>query len=139
MTFAEKLRLARRRAGMTQRELAEESHLSLRTIVNYESGERLPKQEEVYDRLAGVLAVDAESLKDESSDFIAEAEKKYGSRGRRQAEAIIRSFRVAAAGGEFDDEDLDFIRDAMMQTYLDAKAYNQRFSPGSRASEKKEK
>ena len=48
--------------------------------------------------------------------------------GIAEAEEVIRTFRVAAAGGELDDDDLDFIRDAMMQTYWDAKQYNQRFA-----------
>ena len=128
MTFGEKLRTARKQAGMTQKELAQESQLSLRTINNYENGERMPKQEKTYEQLARALSITVESLKDENSDFIVEAENKYGGKGRKQAEAIIRSFRVAAAGGELDDDDLDFIKEAMMQTYWDAKRYNQRFT-----------
>ena len=128
MTFAEKLKTARKKAGLTQKELARESRLSLRTIVNYENGDRMPKQEKSYQQLARVLGITAESLKDENSDFIVEAENQYGGKGRKQAEEIIRSFRVATAGGELDDDDLDFIKEAMMQTYWDAKRYNQRFA-----------
>ena len=128
MTFGEKLKTARKKAGLTQKELARESRLSLRTIVNYENGDRMPKQEKAYQQLARVLGITPESLKDENSDFIVEAENIYGGKGRKQAEEIIRSFRVAAAGGELDDDDLDFIKEAMMQTYWDAKRYNQRFT-----------
>ncbi len=128
MTFAEKLKTARKNAGMTQRKLAEESHVALRTIANYESGERMPKKEETFDNLARALGITVESLKDEHSDFLVKAEKRYGGKGRKQAEEIIRSFRVAAAGGELDDEDLEFIKEAMMQTYWDAKRYNRRFT-----------
>ena len=45
----------------------------------------------------------------------------------RRLAAIVRAFRIAAAGGELDDDDLDFIKEAMLQTYEDAKAYNRRF------------
>ncbi len=128
MTFGEKLRTARKLSGLTQKELAQESQLSLRTIVSYEKGDRMPKQENSYVQLAQALGVTVESLKDENSEFIVEAENKYGGKGRKQAEEIIRSFRVAAAGGELDDDDLDFIKEAMMQTYWDAKRYNQRFA-----------
>ena len=127
MTFGEKLRTARTQAKLTQKQLAELSHLALRTIINYESGERMPQKESTYSALAGALGITAESLKDESSDFIAAAADLYGGRGRKQAEEIITKFRVAAAGGELDDDDLDFIREAVMQTYWDAKKYNQRF------------
>ncbi len=128
MTFGEKLKETRKRAGLTQKQLAQESQLSLRTIINYEKGDRMPKQEKTYVQLAQVLGITVESLKDENSDFIVEAENQYGGKGRKQAEEIIRSFRVAAAGGELDDDDLDFIKEAMMQTYWDAKRYNQRFT-----------
>ena len=128
MTFGEKLRAARTQAGMTQKQLAEASHVALRTIANYESGERMPKKDETYTALAVALGVTSESLKDENSDFVISAEKQYGGRGRRQAEEVIRTFRVAAAGGELDDDDLEFIKEAMMQTYRDAKKYNQRFA-----------
>lgn len=128
MTFAEKLRTARTRIGMTQGELARKAHVNIRTITNYENGERLPKKEQTYDDLARALGITVASLKDENSDFIIEAEAQYGGKGRKQAEEVIRAFRVAAAGGELDDDDLDFIRDAMMQTYWDAKEYNKRFT-----------
>lgn len=128
MTFAEKLRDARKQAGMTQKELAQMSHLGLRTITNYEKGTHMPQKEETYTNLANALGITVESLKDENSDFVIKAQQQYGGKGRKQAEELIRSFRVAAAGGEFDDNDLDFIKDAMMQTYWDAKRYNQRFT-----------
>lgn len=128
MTFAQKLREARTAAGLTQKELAFRSHLALRTIANYELGEHLPKKEETYEALAGALGVTPESLKDDNSDFVIRDEKKYRGKGHKQAEELVRSFRVAAAGGELDDDDLEFIKDAVMQTYRDAKRYNQRFA-----------
>lgn len=127
MSFAEKLREARTRAGLTQKELSLRSHVALRTIANYELGEHLPQKEETYGALARALGVTPESLKDENSEFVTKAKRKYGGKGHKQAEELIRTFRVAAAGGELDDDDLEFIKDAMMQTYWDAKRYNQRF------------
>ena len=127
MTFSEKLKAARKQAGLSQRQLAEEAQVSLRTITGYENGECVPKQEATYGKLARALGITEESLKDENSDFMLEARKHYGGRGWKQAEEVVRAFRVAAAGGELDDDDLEFIREAMMQTYWDAKRYNQRF------------
>lgn len=45
MKFCEKLKEARTRAGLKQEELAKALGVSLRTITNYESGERYPKKE----------------------------------------------------------------------------------------------
>ena len=39
MKFAEKVRAARLNIGYTQKQLAEITHVALRTIVNYEKGE----------------------------------------------------------------------------------------------------
>jgi len=127
MNFSEKIRNARIAKGLSQKELAREAGISERTIQNYEMGARLPKSQATYVKLAGALEVSPELLLDENASFVLTAMENYGSRGRRQAEEIVDSFRVAAAGGKLDDEDLDFIRDAIMQTYEDAKRYNQRF------------
>ena len=127
MNLSEKIRNARTAKGMSQKELAKEAGLSERTIQNYELGVRMPKKRDTYTKLAKALGIHEEVLLDEDAVFVIQASEQYGTRGRQQAEEIIRSFRVAAAGGEIDDDDLDFIKEAMLQTYHDAKAYNQRF------------
>ena len=127
MTFGEKIKQARSAKNMSQHDLAVSAGLSDRAIQNYESGTRVPKDKTICMKLAAALDTTVEKLLDDSSEFIMNASEQYGSRGRRQAEEIIRSFRVAAAGGDMSDEDLDFVKDAMMQTYQDAKRYNQRF------------
>lgn len=45
MKFAEKVRAARLNIGYTQKQLAEITHVALRTIVNYEKGESYPRKE----------------------------------------------------------------------------------------------
>ena len=127
MNFAEKIKNARIAKDMSQRELAKAAGIAERTIQNYELGTSMPKKRETYTKLAEVLDVREEILLDDDATFVLQASARYGSRGRKQAEEIIREFRVAAAGGEMDDDDLDFIKEAMLQTYEDAKAYNQRF------------
>lgn len=42
MTIGERIRAARKKAGLTQRELAEKSEISLMSIRRYETGERTP-------------------------------------------------------------------------------------------------
>ena len=127
MNLSEKIKKARAAKGLSQKELAEAVGISERTIQNYELGARLPKKHATYEKLASVLNVSVASLMNDEESFVVHVSETFGSSGRRQAEDIIRNFRVAAAGGELDDDDLDFIRDAMIQTYYDAKAYNQRF------------
>ena len=44
MKFAEKVRAARLNIGYTQKQLAEITHVALRTIVSYEKGESYPRK-----------------------------------------------------------------------------------------------
>ena len=127
MNLSEKLKSARAAKGMTQRELAAATGISERSIQGYELGVRTPRKEESYRKLAEALDIPVNTLLDDTASFVLKAGKKYGNRGRAQAEEVVRAFRIAAAGGELDDDDLDFIKEAMLQTYEDAKAYNRRF------------
>jgi len=127
MNLGEKIRNARTAKNMSQKDLAKATGISERTIQNYELGARMPKKRETYTKLAEALNIREDALHDEDVSFVLQAQEQYGSRGRQQAEEVVRNFRIAAAGGEMDDDDLDFIKEAMLQTYHDAKAYNQRF------------
>jgi len=127
MNLNEKLKSARAAKGMTQRELAAATGISERSIQGYELGVHTPRKEESYRKLAEALDIPVDTLLDDTASFVLQAGKKYGNRGRAQAEEVVRAFRIAAAGGELDDDDLDFIKEAMLQTYEDAKAYNRRF------------
>ena len=55
MTFGEKVRAARKERGLSQKELAARTGIAVRTIINYESGSRMPKSKDSYVRLAEVL------------------------------------------------------------------------------------
>ena len=77
MKFGEKVRAARLAAKYSQRQLADMTGIALRTIQNYESGERLPKQKENYQLLATALNVDVDALKDDDADFVIKATEKY--------------------------------------------------------------
>jgi len=127
MNLSEKLKRARAAKGMTQRDLAAATGISERSIQGYELGVHTPRKEESYRKLAEALDIPVDTLLDDTASFVLQAGKKYGNRGRAQAEEVVRAFRIAAAGGELDDDDLDFIKEAMLQTYEDAKAYNRRF------------
>ena len=52
MKFAEKVRAARLNMGYTQKQLAEITHVALRTIVSYEKGDSYPRKRETYAALA---------------------------------------------------------------------------------------
>ena len=127
MTFAEKLKNARAVRRLSQRDLAEASGLSLRTIQNYELGARMPKQRDTYARLAEALGIEEKVLLDENADFVLRANEQYGSRGAKQAWDLVADFRVLCAGGEVDEEDMDTIMQALQDAYWDAKKLNRKY------------
>ena len=104
MNFSEKLKSARAAKGMTQKDLAKASGISERSIQSYELGVRSPRNEESYRKLAQALGLPADVLLDDNAAFVLQAGRQYGTRGRRQAEEVVRAFRIAAAGGELDDQ-----------------------------------
>ena len=68
MKFAEKVRAARLNIGYTQKQLAEITHVALRTIVSYEKGESYPRKRETYAALANALNVETNYLLTEDED-----------------------------------------------------------------------
>lgn len=129
MTFGEKVRTARQAQGMSQRDLARISGIALRTIVNYESGSRMPKSRESYTRLAGALGLDPGSLADDSAEFLIRSEAEYGPRGRRQAEELVADISALYAGGDLAEEDMDAMMKAIQDAYWEAKRINRRHVP----------
>ena len=103
MKFGEKVRKARLAAKYSQKQLAEMTGIALRTIQNYESGERMPKQKETYPLLADALGIEVSSLMDDNADFVIKATEKYGSKGHEQAERLIKEVSGLYAGGELAD------------------------------------
>lgn len=129
MKFYEKLRDARKNAGLKQEDFANAIGVSLRTVTNYESGETYPKKREIYHRIADVLKVDVNYLLTEDEEFILEAEKRYGSRGAKQAKALAAEVSGLFAGGELADEDLDEMMRGIQEAYWIAKEKNRKYTP----------
>ena len=99
MKFAEKLKAARLDKGYTQKQLAEISHVALRTIVSYEKGDSYPRKRETYAELAKALDVEKNYLLTEDEEFVVNAAEQYGTNGAAQAQAVINGFSGLCAGG----------------------------------------
>ena len=129
MKFSEKLRRARINAGLTQSQLANELGVSLRTVTNYETGDRYPKKRELYKKMAEVLGVEVNYLLTEDEDFIADAGEKYGVKGARQAQELLSEVTGLFAGGCLAQEDMDEMMRAIQDAYWIAKEKNRKYSP----------
>ena len=126
MDFSEKIRTARIARQWSQKDLAEKTGISLRTIQNYELGSRLPKKQETYTLLAEVLGIEESSLLDENVSFVLRANERYGSNAMKQALDLVADVRALWAGGEMAEEDMDEIMRAMQEAYWEAKKNNRR-------------
>lgn len=126
MKFGEKVRQARIAAHLSQQQLADRTGISLRTIQNYETGGRMPKQRDSYRRLAAALHMEESVLLDEQAEFVLAAGKEYGSRGSEQAQRLIEEVSGLYAGGELCDEDMDAMMEAIQEAYWIAKRRNRR-------------
>lgn len=129
MKFNEKVREGRIKAGLKQDEFAKAIGVSLRTVTNYESGERYPKKREIYYKIAEVLNVDVNYLLTEDEEFLLDAKKQYGVKGSRQAEELVKEITGLFAGGEMADEDKDIMMKAIQDAYWISKENNKKYTP----------
>lgn len=124
MTFGEKLKAARTKKGLTQTELAKLAGIGMNTISNYESGRTYPQNREVYTKLAKILDVDTDYLRNENEEFISEASDKYGYRGKKQAEELVKELGGLFAGGELSESEKDGVMRALQEMYWECKEEN---------------
>jgi transcriptional regulator with XRE-family HTH domain len=135
MKFCEKLKHARNSAGMTQEALGAAVGLTKRTIINYETGSRYPRERDVYIRLAQTLGVETNYLLTEDEEFITEAGTKYGDKGEREARDLLQRTSALFAGGELDDEDkLAFLLE-IQELYIESKENAKKYVPKKRRKE----
>ena len=129
MKFGEKVKKLRKEKKLTQSELGAKIGVSGRSVAAYEEGASYPRYQKTYADLAAVLGVDENYLRTEDEVFMEEVGQLYGSRGQRQADAILAEARQLFAGGELSEEDqLSFLLE-MQELYLDAKRRAQKLTP----------
>lgn len=129
MKFSEKVRDLRQKSGMTQQDFADAIGVSLRTVTNYETGDRYPKKREMYAKIAKVFNTDINYLLTEDEDFLAKVSEEYGTRGIRQAQDILSQVNGLFAGGEMAEEDMDEMMLAIQEAYWLAKKKNKKYTP----------
>jgi len=132
MKFGEKLKQARLKAGMTQEALGTAADVTKRTIINYETGNRYPRDRSVYSRLAQALDCEVNFLLTEDEEFITEAGSKYGSSGETEARRLLERSAALFAGGDLNEEDkLEFLLE-IQQLYLESKENAKKFASKNR-------
>ena len=128
--FSEKVRQARRDAGLSQDELGAMIGVSRRSVCAYESGASVPHMK-VLRRLAKALNVSAEYLTDDSvtdkernrseEARIESARALFGEKGAKEAEELLRRNVAFLAGGSVEQEAKDAFFEALMTAYITCK------------------
>ena len=129
-TFSEKVKDARLQLGLSQQQLGEATGVSLRTILSYEKGEKMPRQGTLL-KLAKALGVSSKFLIDdlcenpmediEKDSYIEDAREKYGNKGAKDVEKLLADNAALFAGGELSQEQKDEFFQAVMVAYVTCK------------------
>lgn len=127
MTFAENMRRIRTESGLTQQKLAEMCGMSLRSITNYESGERMPNSLDIVMRIASALGTSYDVLLAEEDQLVLEARENGGSGAARDVSELLRDINGLFAGGEMSEDDKDKVMHAIMDMYWSAKEANKKY------------
>ena len=134
MKIGDKIKESRKKAGLTQKELAERVNVTTRCIQYYEGNIRKPQTTEIIIKLAAALNVEVNyflserelEIMRENEMFLGEAESKYGKSGKAQATQIIENAQALFAGGELEEEDKEAFFRAITELYFDSKKNNGR-------------
>lgn len=135
-TIGDKVRALRLSKKITVSALSRATGLTDRTIRYIESNERKPSIDAIK-KLSAALGVATnffmeDILFQEEMDkeaFLEQASKKYGSKGKAQAAAILDQTQTLYSGGELTDEDKEMFRNEMMAIFWDSKEKARKFTP----------
>lgn len=129
-SFSEKVRDARLQLGLSQQQLGEATGVSVRTILSYEKGKKMPRQGTIL-KLAKALGVSVKFLVDdhcenplediEKDSYIEDAREKYGNNGAKDVEKLLADNAALFAGGELSQEQKDEFFQAVMVAYVTCK------------------
>ena len=128
MKFSEKVKVLRKRKGLSQEAFGELIGVKIRSVAYYESDGRYP-EDAVLEKMAEVLNITVDFLKDDTQPvahtkkecFIMEAKSKYGSKGAAEAKKTIEKVKGLMAGGDLDDTSKDAFFEVMQEIYFDSK------------------
>jgi len=130
MTFADKLREARKLRKLSQDELAKLTGVSRRSVIAWENAEVTPRARTMK-KIAESLQVSLDYLKhDEITDplhgvttkeYIDEARERYGEKAAQELDFLLERQRVFFAGGEINQDAKDAFFEAVVKAYMACK------------------
>ncbi len=130
LQFSENLKLLRERHNLSKIQLAKIIGMTDRALYNYEANVRIPKLD-VVTKMAKVFGVTVDELVSNQEQissthaaretFLQTAKKPYGSRDKKEAEALLVRASALFSGGDLDEESKDKFFRALTNAFLTAK------------------
>lgn len=135
-TIGEKVKALRLSKKITLAALSRLTGLSDRAIRYIENNERQPSIDAIK-RLSSALGVGTDFFMDDAlfsqemskEEVLADAKKKYGSRGKAQAIRIYEQTQALFAGGQLNEEDRDAFRSLMLDLFFETKEEAKKYTP----------
>ena len=125
MNFGERLRNLRMQAGLSQEKLGNALGITKRTIIKYETGVCLPATE-LLPKISKFFGVTIDSLITDQEIFVSQAHEQGGSKGARDASALVEEVSGLFAGGRLSENDKDAVMMAIQNAYWVAKEESRR-------------
>ena len=123
MLFGDKIKKLRNLANISQQELATRTGLSLRSIQNYESNQRYPKDVAILNKLCFTLNTTIEELMNQEDHSVQESASKYY-HGKMDVLKLVEELGDLFASGQLSDKDKDKVFRAIAEMYWKAKDSN---------------
>ena len=121
MEFGEKIKTRRCELGLSQTELASVCGISLRSVQNYESGQRHPANISIVKKIAKALKVGHEYLLDDAAQYVIDAAARGGENAAHDVDRLLSDIQVLFAGGELTPQYKDKVMRAINEIYWESK------------------
>jgi len=123
MLFGDKIKKLRNLANISQQELATRTGLSLRSIQNYESNQRYPKDVAILNKLCFTLNTTIEELMNQKDHSVQESASKYY-HGKMDVLKLVEELGDLFTSGQLSDKDKDKVLRAITEMYWKSKDSN---------------
>ncbi len=121
MEFGEKIKARRCELGLSPTELASVCGISLRSVQNYESGQRHPANISIVKKIAKALKVGHEYLLDDAAQYVIDAAARGGENAAHDVDRLLSDIQGLFAGGELTPQDKDKVMRAINEIYWESK------------------
>ena len=121
MDFSKKLQELRKNKSLTQSELAKLLKVSRRTVCNWETKGRLPKERRIYEELSSIFDCPQEYLLSDSAGLLSGVYDKFGHNGARSAKSLLLDIQAYFSSDSISTEEKELLMFSIHESYINIK------------------